>query len=103
MQTVRGRGDKTWFVQFELWSYFEDTAHTGLNMKHSLIPTLFLCLLSNIAIAQIPIEDDYFPLDRFTIPEGIVLEAGAIEPLPDGTLAVATRRGDIYRVTNAWD
>lgn len=31
-----------------------------------------------------------------------MLEAGAIEPLPDGTLAIATRRGDIYRVSNAW-
>ncbi len=46
-------------------------------------------------------EDDFYPLARFTIPEGIVLEAGAIEPLPDGTLAVATRRGDIFRVANS--
>lgn len=48
-------------------------------------------------------EDDFYPLARFTIPEGIVLEAGAIEPLPDGTLEVATRRGDIYRVANSAD
>ena len=35
-----------------------------------------------------PVEDDFYPLTRFTIPEGIVLEAGAMEPLPDGTLAL---------------
>ncbi|MEZ6033618.1 MAG: hypothetical protein R3C17_11030 [Planctomycetaceae bacterium] len=52
--------------------------------------------------AAAPNEDEYYPLTKFRIPEGIVLEAGAIEPLPDGTLAVATRRGDIYRVSNAW-
>lgn len=48
-------------------------------------------------------EDDFFPLSRFEIPKEIVLEAGALEPLPDGSLAVATRRGDIYFVSNAWD
>lgn len=52
--------------------------------------------------AAAPKEDEYYPLTKFRIPDGIVLEAGAIEPLPDGTLAVATRRGDIYRVSNAW-
>ncbi|MEI6538258.1 MAG: hypothetical protein WCO86_01845, partial [Planctomycetota bacterium] len=49
-----------------------------------------------------PTEEDFYPLTKFQIPKGIVLEAGAIEPLPDGTLAIATRRGDIYRVSNAW-
>ncbi len=48
-------------------------------------------------------EQDAYPLSRFEIPPGIVLEAGAIEVLPNGLLAVATRRGDIYLVSNAWD
>lgn len=60
-----------------------------------------LCSLS-LATAQ-ETEDDFFPLTRFEIPAEIVLEAGALEPLPDGTLAVATRRGDIYLVSSAWD
>ena len=74
-------------------------------MKHVFITPLLCCILSNTSLAQssTPTEADYYPLARFTIPQGIVLESGAIEPLPDGTLAVATRRGDIYRVTNAWD
>ncbi len=54
------------------------------------------------ATAQTETEDDYYPIVRYTIPKEIVLEAGAVEPLPDGTLAVSTRRGDIYRVHNAW-
>lgn len=53
------------------------------------------------AAGALPTEDDFYPLVRYRIPEGIVLEAGAVEPLPDGTVAVSTRRGDIYRVSNA--
>ena len=53
-------------------------------------------------VASVPVETDFYPAVRYTIPKDIVLEAGAVEPLPDGTLAVATRRGDIYRVHNAW-
>jgi len=41
-------------------------------------------------------EDEYYKLIRFPMSEQIVLEAGALEWLPDGKLAVATRRGDIY-------
>ena len=69
------------------------------------IASLLLLTSSNCLRAQeatAPKEDDFYPLTKFQIPKGIVLEAGAIEPLPDGTLAVATRRGDIYRVSNAW-
>ncbi|HEX5103737.1 MAG TPA: hypothetical protein VFV87_08010 [Pirellulaceae bacterium] len=43
-------------------------------------------------------EDDYYRLVRFPMTEQVVLEAGALEMLPDGKLAVATRRGDIYLV-----
>ena len=74
-------------------------------MKHILFSCFAAVFLQAIVVAQttVPTEDDYYPLARFTIPQGIVLEAGAIEPLPDGTLAVSTRRGDIYRVTNPLD
>jgi glucose/arabinose dehydrogenase len=43
-------------------------------------------------------EDEYYRLVRFPMTEQVVLEAGALELLPDGKLAVATRRGDIYLV-----
>src|SRR5262245_46093670 len=43
-------------------------------------------------------EDEYYRLIRFPMSEQVVLEAGALEWLPDGKLAVATRRGEIYLV-----
>ena len=41
-------------------------------------------------------EDDYYRIIPFNIPPYINLEAGGIELMPDGRLAVSTRRGDIY-------
>ena len=38
-------------------------------------------------------EDDYYKMIRYDIPQGEVVEPGAIELMPDGKLAVATRRG----------
>src|SRR4029079_3743139 len=43
-------------------------------------------------------EDDYYRLIRFPMQDRIVLEAGALEFLPDGKLAVATRRGEIWLI-----
>jgi glucose/arabinose dehydrogenase len=43
-----------------------------------------------------PQESDYYKLEAFPIPDDIVLEAGGLELMPDGKLAVSTRRGDIY-------
>src|SRR5687768_7037233 len=43
-------------------------------------------------------ENEYYRLTRFPMQERIVLEGGALEFLPDGKLAVATRRGEIYFV-----
>lgn len=45
-------------------------------------------------------EDAFYRITTFPIPDGIVLEVGALELMPDGTLAVGTRRGDIYMVEN---
>jgi glucose/arabinose dehydrogenase len=47
-------------------------------------------------------EDDYYKLLRFEIPPGQVLEAGAIEIMPDGKVAVGTRRGEIWMIDNAY-
>ncbi|MBY0527951.1 MAG: hypothetical protein K2R98_31425 [Gemmataceae bacterium] len=46
-------------------------------------------------------EDDYYKLLRYEIPAGKVLEAGAIEIMPDGKIAVGTRRGEIWMIDNA--
>ena len=63
---------------------------------------------SAIAIAQrpsgdsprVPTENDYYRMTTLPIPEGVVLEVGGLETLPDGRLGVATRRGDVWIVEN---
>jgi glucose/arabinose dehydrogenase len=47
-----------------------------------------------------PTEADYYQILTFEPPSGIVLEAGSLEWMPDGRLAVSTRRGEIYMVEN---
>jgi glucose/arabinose dehydrogenase len=46
------------------------------------------------------LEDEHYQLLRFDIPPGEVLEGGALEFFPDGKLAFATRRGEIWLVHN---
>src|SRR5436190_16374263 len=50
------------------------------------------------ALAQERSEDDYYRMVRLPMQARIFLEAGALEFLPDGKLAVATRRGEVYLV-----
>jgi glucose/arabinose dehydrogenase len=48
-------------------------------------------------------EEAYYKILRFEPPPGEVLEAGAIEIMPDGKVAVGTRRGEIWMIDNAYD
>jgi hypothetical protein len=41
-------------------------------------------------------EEDYYKILRYEIPKDEVLETGAIESLPDGRIALGTRRGEIW-------
>src|SRR5215469_16195435 len=50
--------------------------------------------------AKLPTEDDYYKLLRYEVPKGEVLEAGAIEALPGGKVAVGTRRGEVWVIEN---
>ncbi len=43
-------------------------------------------------------EAEYYKIEEIEIPQDIVLECGGFDILPDGTLVVGTRRGDIYKV-----
>ena len=58
-----------------------------------------LTLLAGLALAQAaadPVESDYYKIDAFPVPDGIVMETSGIEMMPDGKLAICSRRGDIY-------
>ncbi|MEZ6104925.1 MAG: hypothetical protein R3B96_02125 [Pirellulaceae bacterium] len=77
-------------------------------MMRSMIGGLALGLLvlSTSALAQ-PLgeywgtaerEDRYYKIVDLPIPDELALEAGSFEVLPDGRLAIGTRRGDIFLV-----
>ncbi len=72
----------------------------------ALVPLLLTVLACWPAPAQRPAkpptEDDYYKLLRFQTPKGVVMEAGALEVLPDGKIAVGTRRGEIWLIDNAY-
>src|SRR3978361_1688955 len=45
-------------------------------------------------------EEDFFKIMRVPAPEGVILEVGGLCTLPNGDLAVTTRRGDVFIVQN---
>lgn len=47
-----------------------------------------------------PKEEDFFKILKVPAPEGALLEVGGLTLLPDGSLGVATRRGDVFLVKN---
>lgn len=59
---------------------------------------VLLCLTGSVWGQTAPTENDYYKLTTFQIPENAYLEVGAIDLLPDGRLAVSTRRGEIWLV-----
>ena len=66
---------------------------------------LFLILISGFLAAGVyaqalPTEDDYYKIVTLPIPEGVVLEVGGLAVMPDGQLAVSTRRGEVWLVEN---
>ncbi|CAN5906065.1 hypothetical protein BH11GEM1_BH11GEM1_06020 [soil metagenome] len=50
--------------------------------------------------ARVQSENDYYRMSTVPIPESVVLEVGGLETLPDGRLAVATRRGEVWLIEN---
>lgn len=48
-------------------------------------------------------ESKYYRIVEVPAPEDLAIEAGCFEVMPDGRLAVGTRRGEIFLVTGAMD
>lgn len=77
-----------------------------MNMNRNCVLCGFIAVATlNLAIGYAaaqegPTEDDYYRLTPLPIPEGVVLEAGDLEWMPDGRLAMSSRRGDIYMIHN---
>lgn len=78
--------------------------------KHWLLALLCVVGVASVGVAQPkkkgPVknddEDTYYQLLRYEPPVGEVLEAGALEILPDGKVAVGTRRGEVWLIDNAF-
>lgn len=47
-------------------------------------------------------EKDFYSLKTIAIPQDIKLEVGGIAVMPDGRVAVSTRRGEIWIIQNAY-
>lgn len=69
----------------------------------------FLCILYSFlfccafASAQtLPTEDDYFKIITLPVPEGVKLEVGGLTTLPNGNIAVSTRRGEVWTIENPY-
>jgi uncharacterized cupredoxin-like copper-binding protein len=57
---------------------------------------------STPTLAQTPTENDYYKIITLPVPEGIVLEVGGLTLLPTGSIAAATRRGEIWTIDNPY-
>jgi hypothetical protein len=74
-------------------------------MSNRILPLAFalVAFVPASAWAQktaLPKEEDYYIIQGYTIPKGEVLEVGGMEWLPEGKLAVCTRRGEIWLIEN---
>jgi cytochrome c551/c552 len=67
--------------------------------------TIALLLFSFCALAQKPAlktEQDYYEIKTLPIPKEIYLEVGGLATMPDGRIAVSTRRGEIWIIENPY-
>ena len=73
-------------------------------LKNGLVFIAIVFFAAGFARAdgKLPTEDDYYKILTFPTPKGVVLEAGAFAFLPDGKVAVSSRRGEIYLIKNAY-
>ena len=70
-------------------------------MKKYWIVLISLLFLGNDLSAQeSPKEEDFYKIITLPVPEGVLLEVGGVEMMPNGSVALATRRGDVWIIDN---
>jgi len=67
----------------------------------TLTALMALLIAGSVGLAA-PSEDDYYRIISFPIPKNMVLEVSGLHQLKDGRMLVASRRGEIYIVENAF-
>lgn len=58
--------------------------------------TFAAILFTASSLVSQPKESDYYPITDIPLPEGEVIEVSGIDILPDGSVVIASRRGDIF-------
>ncbi|WP_221930002.1 plastocyanin/azurin family copper-binding protein [Fodinibius sediminis] len=61
---------------------------------------LFMQPMVSAAQQAIPSESDYYEIVDIPIPDDIVLEVGGMDLMPNGNIAVCTRRGEVWIIEN---
>jgi glucose/arabinose dehydrogenase len=67
-----------------------------------------VCIISVVACvaatrktrAETPQESDYYKITTFETPPGEVIEVGGFQLMPNGSMAVCSRRGDIFMIAD---
>jgi azurin len=67
-----------------------------------LIACLSILTIQALEAQKAVAEAEYYPLRTLPIPHNIELEVGGMATIPDGRLAVSTRRGEIWMVENPY-
>lgn len=73
------------------------------HLKKIYYSVLLIAIIANSISAkaqETPKEEDFFKIMKVATPEGNILEVGGLVSMPNGDLAVSTRRGDIFIVEN---
>lgn len=77
-------------------------------MRHHIFSLFLITFSVQSLIGQddagrlLPTEEDYYQMITLPVPEGIVLEVGGIATLPNGNIAAAARRGEVWIVENPY-
>lgn len=73
-----------------------------MNSAKIFVLSLVIFLVApGVSAQRLPVEDDYYRISTIATPEGVLLEVGGVTTLPDGRIAVSTRRGDVWLIENA--
>lgn len=78
----------------------KNTMQFKLDIKTFILSVLSVGIMSTAVAQESPKEEDYFKILRVPAPEGTLLEVGGLTMLPNGSLGVSTRRGDVFVVEN---
>ncbi|MFH5884464.1 auracyanin family protein [Halalkalibaculum sp. DA3122] len=77
-------------------AYFEKVFIWGITG----IILLIVSTGTGFAQSDIPTESYYYEIVDIPIPDDVFLEVGGMDVLPDGSLAVCTRRGEVWIINN---